>query len=143
MKSKFPQFLLALLTLALATALPAADAKKKGGASKAAVKGEVSGGLPPDAHVLKLGDSAPDFKLPGIDGKTYTLADFKAAKLLMVVFLSNHCPYSHAAETRLLPMVREFKAKGPDVVSIHPHSPDGIRVDELGYSKYNDSFEEM
>jgi thiol-disulfide isomerase/thioredoxin len=40
-------------------------------------------------------------------------------------------------------MVREFKAKGLDVVAINPNSPEGIRVDELGYSKYNDSYEEM
>jgi peroxiredoxin len=143
MKTKLPLFLVVGCALALAAALPAADAKKKGGAGKSAVKGEVTSGLPPDARVLKLGDPAPDFKLPGIDGKTYTLADFKSAPLLMVVFLSNHCPYSHAAETRLLPMVREFKAKGLDVVAINPNSPEGIRVDELGYSKYNDSYEEM
>ena len=44
---------------------------------------------------------APDFSLKGVDGKMYSLADFKDARLLMVIFLSNHCPYSHAAETRL------------------------------------------
>jgi len=100
-------------------------------------------GLPPDAHQLALGDAAPDFKLPGIDGKIYTLADFKAAPVLMVVFLSNHCPYSHAAETRLLPLAREFKDKSLAVVAINPNSPDSLRLDELGWSKYNDSFDEM
>jgi peroxiredoxin len=99
--------------------------------------------LPPDIKKLKLGDGAPDFKLPGIDGRTYTLADFKEAPVLMVVFLSNHCPYSHAAETRLLPLAREFAGKGLAVVAINPNSPEGIRIDELGYSKYNDSFDEM
>lgn len=113
-------------------------------AKKAApVKGGVSGGLPPDAKKLNLGDAAPDFDLLGIDGKRHRLADYKAAKLLMVVFLSNHCPYSHAAETRLIPLAKEFKGKGLDVVAINPNSPDGIRIDELGYSKYNDSYEEM
>src|SRR3954471_24729215 len=100
-------------------------------------------GLPPDATRLNLGDKAPDFKLLGIDGQTHTLADYKTSKLLMVVFLSNHCPYSHAAETRLLPLAKEFKSKGLDVVAINPNSPDGIRIDELGYSKYNDSYDEM
>ena len=83
-----------------------------GVAQQSKKKGEVTGGLPPDAITLNIGDNAPDFELPGIDGKTYTLNDFKSAKLLMVVFLSNHCPYSHAAETRLLPLAREFKPKG-------------------------------
>jgi peroxiredoxin len=99
--------------------------------------------LPPDAQRLTLGDPAPDFTLPGIDGHTYTLADFKDAPVLMVAFLSNHCPYSHAAETRLLPLAREFADKGLAVVAINPNSPDSLRVEELGYSKYNDSFDEM
>src|SRR5215204_7127589 len=107
------------------------------------VKGEITGGLPPDARTLQIGDRAPDFRLLGIDGKQHSLDDYKAAKLLMVVFLSNHCPYSHAAETRLIPLAKEYKSKGLEVVAINPNSPDGIRVDELGYSKYNDSYEEM
>ena len=83
-------------------------------------RGEVTVGLPPDANRLNIGNRAPDFELLGIDGKTHTLADYKSAKLLMVVFLSNHCPYSHAAETRLIPMAKEFKSQGLDVVAINP-----------------------
>jgi thiol-disulfide isomerase/thioredoxin len=59
------------------------------------------------------------------------------------VFLSNHCPYSHAAERRLLPLVAEMKPRGLAVVAINPNHPDAVRIDELGYSKYNDSFDEM
>ncbi len=141
MKSRLS--LLLALTLALGvTVSPSAAASKKKGSS-GAPKGVVEGGLPPDARKLNLGDRAPDFRLPGIDGKTHTLADYASARLLMVVFLSNHCPYSHAAETRLIPLAREFQGRGLDVVAINPNSPDGIRIDELGYSKYNDSFEEM
>src|SRR3954470_23981293 len=99
--------------------------------------------LPADAQRLKIGDAAPDFSLKGIDGKTYTLADFKDAPVLMVAFLSNHCPYSHAAETRLLPLAKEMKDKGLAVVAINPNSPDAVDVGELGYSKYNDSYDEM
>src|ERR1051325_10204400 len=99
--------------------------------------------MPGDAHHLKIGDSAPDFSLKGVDGKTYTLADFKDAPILIVAFLSNHCPYSHAAETRLIPLATEMKDKGLAVVAINPNSPDAVSVGELGYSKYNDSYEEM
>ena len=99
--------------------------------------------LPPGFHKLQLGDKAPDFKLPGIDGRTYTLADFASAPVLMVVFLSNHCPYSHAAETRLIPLAKEYAAKGLAVVAINPNSPEGLRLDELGWSKYDDSFADM
>jgi peroxiredoxin len=125
-----------LIILLVCGVLTAEEAPKRG--MKAAAEG-----LPADAHDLKIGESAPPFSLPGIDGKTYTLAAFKDAKLLMVVFLSNHCPYSHAAETRLLPFAAEMKPRDLAVVAINPNHPDAVRIDELGYSKYNDSFEEM
>ncbi len=141
MNPNLPRLLLAA-SLALAFTSPAAFAQSPQKKAPAA-KGEITGGLPADARQLQLGDAAPDFKLLGIDGKTHTLADYKSSKLLMVVFLSNHCPYSHASETRLLPLAKEFKGKGLDVVAINPNSPDSVRLDELGYSKYNDSYEEM
>jgi peroxiredoxin len=100
-------------------------------------------GLPADAHALNIGEAAPDFSLKGVDGKTYSLADFKEPKVLMVIFLSNHCPYSHAAETRLLPFVAEQKGRDLGVVAINPNHPDAVRIDELGYSKYSDSYDEM
>jgi thiol-disulfide isomerase/thioredoxin len=61
----------------------------------------------------------------------------------MVVFLSNHCPYSHAAETRLIPLAKEFEGKGLAVIAINPNNPEGVDLGELGYSKYNDSYDEM
>ena len=100
-------------------------------------------GLPPDAHQLQIGDPAPDFALRGVDGKTHTLADFKDAPLLMVIFTSNHCPYCHAMEGRLAKLIADTKGRGLTVVAINPNHPDAVRIDELGYSKYNDSFEEM
>jgi thiol-disulfide isomerase/thioredoxin len=106
---------------------------------------DVSGehGLPPQFHALSIGDAAPDFSLLGIDGKTYSLADFRDDSLLVVIFLSNHCPVSHAADTRIVPFVAGLKGKGVGVVAINPNSMEGLRIDELGYSKYGDSYEEM
>ncbi len=98
---------------------------------------------PPGFKDLNIGDSAPEFKLPGVDDKTMSLADFKDAKFLAVVFTSNHCPVSHAAEPRLIKTYQEYKDRGLAVVAINPNHPDGLRPDELGYSKYGDSFAEM
>jgi peroxiredoxin len=92
---------------------------------------------------LQIGEAAPDFSLPGIDGKTHTLAEYKDAKLLMIAFLSNHCPSSHAVEARLEKLFGETKGKGVVLVGINPNSPDGLSLDELGYSKYNDGFDDM
>lgn len=97
---------------------------------------------PEGFHELKTGDAAPAFSLPGIDGKTWTLGDFKA-DVLMVYFTSNHCPVCHAAEPRLIKLVQDLKGRSFAVVAINPNNPAGLRVDELGYSKYDDSFEEM
>src|SRR5580704_788211 len=93
------------------------------GLSARAQKGvDLESEMPPDAHHLKIGDAAPDFSLKGVDGKTYTLADFKDAPVLMVAFMSDHCPYSHAAESRLLPLVAEMKPRGLAVVAISPNA---------------------
>ena len=96
-----------------------------------------------DVTPIKTGTPAPDFNLPGIDGKQHTLADYKKAEVLMVVFLSNHCPASHGCEPRLKKLLADYQGKGFDVVAINPNNPIGVRPDELGYSKYNDSFDEM
>lgn len=92
---------------------------------------------------LKIGDPAPDFKLMSTENTFMTLSDFKSAKVLAVLFTSNHCPTSHGTVPRLIRLHRELKDKGFDVVAINPNHPDGLRPDELGYSKYGDSFEEM
>ena len=100
-------------------------------------------GTPTGFHTLAIGEAAPDFSLLGVDGKTYSLADFKDDPVLVVIFLSNHCPVSHAAETRLIPFVDSLKGKGVGVVAINPNSLEGLSVDELGYSKYTDSYADM
>jgi thiol-disulfide isomerase/thioredoxin len=100
-------------------------------------------GAPPGFHALQIGDSAPDFSLLGVDGKTYSLASFKDDKLLIVIFLSNHCPVSHAVDARFVPFVASLAGKGVGVVAINPNSLEGLSVEELGYSKYSDSYDEM
>lgn len=105
--------------------------------------GAATSGLPADIRHLQPGDAAPDFSLRGIDDRTYTLADFKEFPVLMVIFLSNHCPFCHAIEPRMLAMIAEMKARGLGVVAINPNHPDAVSITELGYSRYNDSFEEM
>src|SRR5437016_1145506 len=54
------------------------------------------------AFTLELGQKAPDFNLPGIDGKSYSPSSFKDAKLLIVVFSCNHCPYVIGSEDRMI-----------------------------------------
>ena len=92
---------------------------------------------------LELGAAAPDFALPGVDGKTYRLADFAAAKVLVCVFTCNHCPTAQAYEERLVQMHADFKDRGVAMVAISPNDPLAVRLDELGYTDVNDSLEDM
>src|SRR5580693_5485718 len=88
-----------------------------------------------DEHkTLEIGASAPDFKLRGVDGKTYTLASFKDAKVLAVVFMCNLCPTSQAYEKRIIKLTSDYVPKGVSVVAINPNNPASLRYDELGYS---------
>lgn len=94
-------------------------------------------------QTLRLGDPAPDFSLPGIDGRRHTLADYADAKVLVIAFISNHCPDSQAAEARLKAFVSDFRPRGVTLVAINPNNPEGLRYEELGYSKYNDGPDDM
>lgn len=98
---------------------------------------------PEGLKTLSIGDPAPAFELPGIDGKTYTLKDFAKGKVFVVNFTCNHCPSAQAMEERFKDFVTTFGPKGVEVVAISPNAPVGIRPDELGYSIYGDSFEDM
>lgn len=92
---------------------------------------------------LAIGSPAPDFELIGIDDKMHKLSDFKDGKVLVVFFTSNHCPTSHGAEKRVKKFLADVKGRGVSFVAINPNHPDGLSIDELGYSKYNDGFEDM
>jgi peroxiredoxin len=71
------------------------------------------------AFTLQVGQSAPDFNLPGIDGKNYSLASFKDAKLLVVVFSCNHCPYVIGSEDRMIKFFNDYTPKGMAMVAIN------------------------
>jgi len=65
-----------------------------------------------------LGTPCPDFRLPGVDGRTYARDDFAAAPVLVVMFICNHCPYVKAVEDRLIGLARELGPRGAQLVGI-------------------------
>ena len=83
---------------------------------------------------MKTLDAAVDFALPGVDGKTYSLASFKDATALVVVFSCNHCPYVKAYEGRMIELQRDYAARGARLVAINSN-------DAANYP--DDSFDEM
>ncbi|MDQ3622773.1 MAG: redoxin domain-containing protein [Verrucomicrobiota bacterium] len=92
---------------------------------------------------LALGAAAPDFKLPGVDDRDWSLSDFKDARALVIVFTCNHCPTAQAYEERLKKIGADYKAKGVALIAISPNDPKSLRLDELGYTDLSDTLEEM
>ncbi|HEX4794711.1 MAG TPA: redoxin domain-containing protein [Humisphaera sp.] len=96
-----------------------------------------------DVTTLEIGAAAPDFNLPGIDGKNHTLHEYDQAKILVILFTCNHCPTAQAYEERVLQLDADYKNKGVKLVAINPNDPNAVRLDELGYTEYSDSLDEM
>src|SRR5580692_9935050 len=83
---------------------------------------------------INVGDSAPAWKdLPGTDGKTHSLSDFKDKDVVVVVFTCNSCPIANDYESR----INEFAKKhaGPDskvaLVAINVNTIPDDRLDKM------------
>src|SRR5580704_17471132 len=103
----------------------------------------VSSFAQPAHPILALGSPAPDFSLPGVDGRIYTLGDYMASPVLVIVFTCNHCPIASIYEGRIQKLADDYQPKGVAVVAIQPNDPDAIRVDELDSADTSDSLDEM
>lgn len=69
--------------------------------------------------MLPLGTTAPDFSLPDTNGKMVSLADFKNAPALLVVFICNHCPYVKHIRGGLAQLARDYAPKNVGIVAIN------------------------
>lgn len=91
-----------------------------------------------------IGDAVADFQVKNVDGRTVALTDYRTQKGLIVVFTSNHCPFSKAYEDRLITLDRTFAPQGYPVLAIMPNNPTTyednsfenmkIRARDKGYS---------
>jgi len=84
-----------------------------------------------DITPLAINSAAPDFSLPGVDGKNHALHDYDSSKILVVLFTCNHCPTAQAYEARIKQMYADYKDKGVALVAINPNNPQAVRLDEL------------
>ena len=86
--------------------------------------------------MVPLGTPAPDFNLPGTDNKTYSLESFKDKKVLVVIFMCNHCPYVKAILRRLINLQNEYAERSVQLVGINVNdannypddSPENMKV---------------
>jgi peroxiredoxin len=96
-----------------------------------------------EVKTLEIGAAAPDFSLPGVDGKVYTLKSFSNSKILVIIFTANHCPTAQAYEDRILQLYRDFHQQSVDFVLVSSNNPKALCLEEMGYTDLGDSFEEL
>jgi len=80
---------------------------------------------------LGLGASAPDFDLPGVDGRRYSLASFNGKPVLVVIFSCNHCPYVVAYEDRMVSVQKDYAQKGVQLVAINSNDEGAYPLDSF------------
>lgn len=92
---------------------------------------------------LAIGDAAPPFRLPDLDGKYHSLEDYADSEVLVVNFTCNHCPTAQAYEDRFISLVDEYEGKSVAFLAISTNSPIAVLPEELGYTDLGDYYEEM
>ncbi len=93
--------------------------------------------------ILKIGQPAPDFNLPGIDGKTHSLNEYASSRILAIIFTCDHCPVAQMYEKRIKQLTTDYKDKGVAIVAINPNDPKAVHLSEMGYTDVGDSLAEM
>jgi peroxiredoxin len=85
------------------------------------------------AFTIDIGAKARDFSLPATDGKSYSLSDFDDAKVLVVFFTCNHCPYVIGSDEATRKTAEKFADKGVKFVGINSNSPNTYPEDDFDH----------
>jgi peroxiredoxin len=85
------------------------------------------------SFTLPLGKKAPDFNLPGTDGKVYTLSDFNKYKYLVIFFTCNHCPYVLGSDEITRQTALKYQPAGAGFVAINSNSANTYREDDFDH----------
>jgi peroxiredoxin len=83
------------------------------------------------AFTLQIGEKAPDFSLPGVDGRTYSLDYFRDRKVLVIVFSCNHCPYVIGSEERMIRFYNDYASKGVGMIAVNSNESENHPTDSF------------
>ena len=83
------------------------------------------------SFTLQIGESAPDFRLPATDGKTYALSDFADDPVLVIFFTCNHCPYVIGSDESTRRTAEKFSPRGVRFVGINSNSKNTYAEDDF------------
>lgn len=84
-----------------------------------------------ETDVIPLGTPCPDFDLPAVEGRRYTLQDFEKSDVLVVMFICNHCPYVQAIEDRILALAHSYEPSQVQFVAICANDAAGYPDDSF------------
>lgn len=88
---------------------------------------------------LPMGSDIIDFSLPATDGNTYSPSDFSDKKVLVIIFMCNHCPYVKAIINRLIKLQSDYSEKGVQVIGINANDSENYPEDSFeGMQKWVD-----
>jgi peroxiredoxin len=85
--------------------------------------------------ICDFGWKARDFKLQGVDGKTYSLGDVRGPRGTVVLFLCNHCPYVKGTIGRIVEEAKALKEIGIGMIGIMSNDPDDYPEDSFDNMK--------
>jgi peroxiredoxin len=80
---------------------------------------------------LQIGQTAPDFDLPGVDGQNHSLSDYADVKVLVIVFSCNHCPFVIGSEDRMKQFVKDYADQGVKLVAINSNETENHPTDSF------------
>jgi len=80
--------------------------------------------------MLPLGTVAPDFTLPEPStGRSVSLSEFAEADALLVMVLSNHCPFVKHIADGIAAFARDYQPRGVAMVAINANDVDNYPAD--------------
>ena len=82
---------------------------------------------------IDVGKPAPEFNLPGVDGRNWKLSDFKDKRLVVIVFSCNHCPYVVGSEDRIMKFQGDYAARGLQLLAINSNETEGHPEDSFDH----------
>jgi peroxiredoxin len=85
--------------------------------------------------VCDFGWKAPEFCLPAVDGKPWSLQDAMGPNGLLVMFICNHCPYVKAIRSRLVSDLAELEQHGIRAIAVMSNDPTDYAEDSFDNMK--------
>lgn len=92
---------------------------------------------------LAIGAAAPDFNLPGVDGRKHRLSEYAKYNILAIIFTCDHCPTAQLYEGRIKKLVSDYGPKGVGFVAIQPNAVAAASAHEMNYTDVDDSLDSM